>query len=161
MANNITKLIKRYGKPVAGSDFETKNLVLWDVPKYINKMLPCLPNKIYCNKDIVEPLNGVFLDLIHAYMAGSLSVLDSLVTWDGCFNIRPKRGYENEADEETLSTHAFAISVDVNAFRNQLGKEPTFSRRFVKIWENHGFIWGGYFKRKDGMHFEYNTALLD
>lgn len=147
------KLLKKYGVPSATIAFEGRVLTLWDVPDDINRDLACIPNKIYCNKDIVRPLELVFRDLIRAYKAGQLEKLDSLITWDGCFNIRKKRGLQS------LSTHAWGVAVDINAFRNQLGKTPTFSDKFACIWERHGWTWGGRWARPDGMHFQYTKHL--
>ncbi len=155
MGNSTNKLIERYGKPRPTLEWETKVLALWDVPDWINKEIPAIPNRIYCNKDIIIPLSMVFTDLVTAFHKGKLKPLDSILTWDGCFNIRLQRNSSTK-----LSMHAWGIAVDLNAFRNRLGKKPTFSDAFVKIWESHGFIWGGNFPSKDGMHFEYNTDLL-
>jgi hypothetical protein len=154
MANSSTKFLKRYGEPEPTLQWESKHLVLWDVPDDINRELPVIPNKIYCNKDLVKPLEAVFRDLIKAYKAGELKPLDSLMTWDGCYNIRKKRGLSS------LSVHSYGMAVDVNAFRNGLGKTPTFSDAFAKIWEKHGFIWGGRWSRLDGMHFELDLDRL-
>lgn len=154
MPNTTAKLLKRYGEPEPTLKWEGKNLVLWDVPKDINEALPVIPNKIYCNKDLVKPLEAVFRDLIKAYHGKQLNPLDSLMTWDGCYNIRKKRGLNS------LSVHSFGLAVDVNAFRNGLGKPPTFSDAFAKIWERHGFVWGGRWSRKDGMHFELDIDTL-
>jgi hypothetical protein len=53
-----------------------------------------------------------------------------------------------------MSLHSWGIAVDVNAFSNGLGKEPTLSAGFVKCFTDAGFDWGGVWKRKDGMHFQ-------
>ena len=53
-----------------------------------------------------------------------------------------------------MSLHSWGIAIDVNAFENGLHQEPRLSAGFVKCFTDAGFIWGGNWRRKDGMHFE-------
>jgi hypothetical protein len=53
-----------------------------------------------------------------------------------------------------LSVHSWACAIDVNASENGLNRPPKLSKKFVKCFKDAGFIWGGDFKRPDGMHFE-------
>ena len=55
-------------------------MVLWDVPKELE--IGVIPKKIYCNKDMIEPLTKAFKNLI------ATGLVKELKTWDGCFNIR-------------------------------------------------------------------------
>jgi hypothetical protein len=115
-------------------------MTLWDVPTELE--IGVIPKRIYCNKDLVEPLKKAFQALI------STGHVKELKTWDGCFNIRKKRGLSS------MSLHSWGVAVDVNAFENGLGQEPKLSQGFVKCFTDNGFEWGGVWKRKDGMHFE-------
>ena len=74
--------------------------------------------------------------------------MDELKTWDGCFNIRKKRGLSS------MSLHSWGLAVDVNAFENGLGQNPKLSKEFVECFTSSGFEWGGFWKKKDGMHFQ-------
>lgn len=169
MASTSSKFIDRYGMPpiraeyksnsgflAALQKFESGFMELWDIPADINAAFQCLPNKLYCNKDMIEPLEKVLRELIAAFKAGKLTKLDSLITFDGCYNIRKIRGAS-----VNLSIHSWAAALDFNAFRNGLGEKPTFSKAFVDIWKRNGFIWGGDFTRKDGMHFELDINRLN
>jgi hypothetical protein len=127
---------KKYGTPSKDNSCMT----LWDVPLALE--IGVIPKKIYMNKDMVEPLKKAFGNLI------SRGFVEELKTWDGCFNIRKKRG------GSTMSLHSWAIAVDVNAFENGFGKEPKLSSGFVKCFTDAGFDWGGTWKKKDGMHFQ-------
>lgn len=135
--------LDRFGYPDA--NFERKHMISWDVPQDINNALPALPNRIYCNKLMPSPLEAAFRNIISRGLAKELK------TWDGCFNVRKKRGLS------TLSLHAFGIAVDLNAAWNQLGKKPAFSREFVRCFTDVGFEWGGSWTRADGMHFQLTT----
>lgn len=129
--------LKKYGEPAP----DNKWMTLWDVPTELE--LGVIPKKIYCNKDMVAPLAAAFKNLIDRgyYM--------ELKTWDGCFNIRKKRGLSS------MSLHSWAVAFDVNAFENGLGMPPKLSPGFVKCITDAGFNWGGnWAKRPDGMHFE-------
>jgi len=127
---------KKYGTPSKDNSCMT----LWDVPLALE--IGVIPKKIYMNKDMVEPLKKAFGNLI------SRGFVEELKTWDGCFNIRKKRG------GSTMSLHSWAVAVDVNAFENGFGKEPKLSSGFVKCFTDAGFDWGGTWKKKDGMHFQ-------
>jgi hypothetical protein len=127
--------LKKYGDPTL-----QKAMIVWDVPS--NLEIGFIPRKIYCNRDLVQPLSQAFQNLI------STGHVSELKTWDGCFNIRKKRGLSS------MSLHSWGIAVDVNAFENGLNQVPKLSAGFVKCFTDAGFDWGGTWKRKDGMHFQ-------
>ena len=130
--------LRKYGDPTL-----EKNMVVWDVPA--NLEIGVIPKRLYCNKDLIAPLTQAFTNLINR------GHVHELKTWDGCFNIRKKRGLAS------MSLHSWGIAVDVNAAWNGLGKEPTLSAGFVKCFTDAGFDWGGVWKRKDGMHFQLKS----
>jgi hypothetical protein len=126
---------KKYGDPE-----KEAAMVLWDVPAYLE--VGVIPRRLYCNRDMVKPLTAALENLIKR---GSVA---ELKTWDGCFNIRKKRG------ASTASLHSWGIAIDVNAAWNGFGKPPTLSAVFVKCFTDAGFDWGGTWTKKDGMHFQ-------
>lgn len=99
---------------------------------------------IYCNKDMAQALLDAFTLVINR------NLLEHLETYDGCWNIRDTRGEPGK-----LSTHAYALAIDLNAKTNPLGVAPTMNQGIVQCFEDCGFIWGGRFKRNDGMHFQF------
>ena len=131
-----SQALKKYGEPSQSNP----NMILWDVPAHLE--IGVIPKRIYCNKDLVKPLEAAFKALIDT------GRVTELKTWDGCFNIRKKRGLSS------MSLHSWGIAIDVNAFENGLGKQPKLSPEFVKCFTDNGFIWGGTWTRKDGMHFQ-------
>jgi len=130
--------LKKYGLPE-----KEAHMTLWEVPAHL--WVAPLPKKIYCNKDLVKPLLSAICEL-HA-----TKHIKELKTWDGCFNIRKKRGLASS------SLHSWGIAIDVNAATNGLNKEPTLSEGFVKCFTNNGFEWGGLWRRLDGMHFQLSS----
>ena len=127
---------KKYGAPSESN----KCMVLWDVPTELE--IGVIPKRIYCNKDMVKPLEQAFRNLIQR------NHVSELKTWDGCFNIRKKRGLTS------MSLHSWGLAVDLNAFENGLGVQPKLSPGFVKCFTDAGFQWGGTWTRLDGMHFQ-------
>lgn len=138
--------LKKYGEPSASN----KNLVLWDVPTELE--IGVIPKRIYCNKDLIKPLEAAFKALI------ATGCVNELKTWDGCFNIRKKRGLAS------MSLHSWAIAIDMNAFSNPLGltREQIiskglipFSEKFLDCFRKNGFVCGADWKRRpDFMHVE-------
>jgi len=83
----------------------------------------------------------------------------------GSYNWRPIAGTSR------LSAHSFGIAVDINPSRGNYWKwsaNPKQDIRYrniipiqiVKIFEKHGFIWGGRWYHYDTMHFEYRPELI-
>lgn len=137
--------LKKYGEPE-----KENNMVLWDVPTELE--IGVIPKRIYCNKDLIQPLSKAFKALIDT------GAVNELKTWDGCFNIRKKRGLNSS------SLHSWGIAIDMNQSHNRLGltREKAiqmglvpFTDKFVKCFTENGFTWGGdWVNRSDMMHFE-------
>lgn len=117
-----------------------KDMVLWDVPAELE--MGVIPKRLYCNKRMVLPLTNAFKNIINRKLVGQLK------TWDGCFNIRKKRG------ASSLSLHSWGLAIDINAAWNGFGKSPTMSKELVACFTDAGFDWGGLWRRADGMHFQ-------
>lgn len=132
-----------FGKP--GADCEARFFTYWDIPADINAAIPALPNKLYCNKVLVAPLEKALRNLIAQGHAAELK------TFDGCYSIRTKKG-----NAHAYSLHSWAIAIDVNAAWNAWQKPPTLSPGFVKCFIEAGFEWGGFWSPSnlDGMHFQ-------
>lgn len=144
--------------------FERNHMTLYVVPeKY--KTEGALPNRIYCNKDLVIPIGNAFENIYQA------DLLKEILSWDGCYNPRPIRGYEarfkeliNQGKYEAavllLSIHSWGIAIDINAAWNKLGQTPTLSKELVACFKLAGFNWGGDFSRRDGMHYELSAEMI-
>jgi len=127
--------IKKYGIPEKES-----NMVLMVVPSALK--IGVIPAKIYCNKDMVEPLKTALRNVV------GRNLVHEIKSWDGCFNIRKKRG------ASTQSLHSWGVAIDINAAWNQFGKKPTMSKELVACFTEAGFDWGGVWTKPDGMHFQ-------
>lgn len=153
---------KKYGNildlPRTLSDFQKKNMILVDFSKF-RKVNKILPDKIYCNKIIVNDLFKVFEQLQKDKLIAEIK------SYDGCFNPRYIRGMEAK---KILSNHAYGTALDFNAIDNPLGKTRLeniesklhpWSSDFIAVWEKYNFINGYRFQRGDGMHFEYTNIV--
>lgn len=147
---------EKYGDPLAPG-FAAKWLTMWDVPKELE--IGVIPKRIYCNKDLIIPLSKAFNNLI------ATGFVDELKTWDGCYNARAIRGYEEKYKQARrakdivsairfLSVHSWGNAIDVNAFQNALGTKGKLSIGFIKCFTDAGFDWGGIWARRDPMHFQ-------
>jgi hypothetical protein len=126
---------KRFGAP------ETElHMVLLDVPTELE--IGVLPRKVYCNRLLVSPLQKAFKNIIDRRLIGEVK------TWDGCFNIRKKKG------NASPSLHSWGLAIDINAAWNGYNKPTTMSKELVACFTDAGFEWGGNWRIKDGMHFQ-------
>jgi hypothetical protein len=143
------EMIAKFGNTMVATQrkkFEPAYMVSWDVPDDINAIIRPLPNRIYCNKLIVEPLEKVFRELIRT------GLYKEIKQWDGCYNPRFQRGSTTK-----ISEHAWGTAVDLNAAQNPLGGKVTWTPAFVKVWRDLGWNCGAdWTSRKDGMHFSWN-----
>jgi hypothetical protein len=141
--------LKKYGDPTK-VEFQHRHMIMWDVPS--NLEIGMIPKRIFCNKDMIDPLSKAFKNLIDT------GAVKELKTWDGCFNIRNKRGLSS------LSLHSWGIAIDVNAFSNPLGLTreqivsrglTPFSEKFLQCFRDAGFDCGADWKtRPDFMHMQ-------
>ena len=127
----------KYGDPSAN---ERKFMIVWDVPTALEH--GSIPKRIYCNKDLIPLLEKAFKNV------NDRGISIQIKTWDGCFNIRRKRG------AASMSLHSWGLAIDINAAWNGFGKKPTMSPELVKCFTDAGLDWGGVWKRADGMHFQ-------
>ena len=134
----------KWGDPTIASN-QSKYMSTWDVPAELEHGY--IPRKIYCNKIMAEPLAKAFKNVIDR------GLVDQIKTWDGCFNVRKKRGSASQ------SLHSWGIAIDINAAWNRFGHPPTMSHELVQCFKDAGFDWGGDWSPKycDGMHFQLSS----
>jgi hypothetical protein len=102
---------------------------------------------------------------LRALVAEQPALAPWLENLSGTFNPR------NIAGTDRRSSHAYGISLDLDASRTQYWRwqKPRAPLRWhndvpeaiVHVFERNGFIWGGRWFHYDTMHFEYRPELLD
>jgi peptidoglycan hydrolase-like protein with peptidoglycan-binding domain len=119
---------------------------------------------------------------IHKELVTLISILLDLTEALGV-DVRPGEtwgyAYRVIAGTNTLSNHSWGTAVDINAPANPYasatwheangnrtvrGKrlKTEFTDEIVKLWEGHGFRWGGWYRTKpDPMHFEFMGSVDD
>jgi hypothetical protein len=88
------------------------------------------------------------LDEIGQTHGGAYLDQNKLNHFGGIWNPRMKRG------SEELSTHTWAIAIDLNPHMGRFGKEPQMPMFIVRAFKKRGFVWGGDWSYPDGMHFQ-------
>lgn len=110
---------------------------------------------VHCHHRVASSLKAIWADWETA------GLLDMVLTWGGLWCPRFVRG-----SRARLSNHAWGTAFDVNAPWNGLGKPPAREGEkgsvveLVSIAAAHGWYWGGWFRRPDGMHFEATEAAI-
>jgi hypothetical protein len=102
--------------------------------------------RVRVNQAIVDIVKDVFAELEF----GGLWHL--LTTYDGGYTWRLQRGGPR------LSMHGYGAALDFDAPWNKLGQKPKMDRRIVRVFEDHGWTWGGRWRRRDGMHFQFGRG---
>ena len=79
--------------------------------------------------------------------------------------------YRKISNTNRLSAHSFGIAIDINVKnsdywqwhkkKDNLNYKNKIPLEIVRIFEKHGFIWGGRWYHYDTMHFEYRPELLN
>lgn len=144
---NYNEVRTIFGDPLSAG-WQGVNLAFCEVAPIL-KAFPVKKNStargFYCHKLLVSIFQTVFEEICLAGLS------DEVKTFDGCFNIRKIRGSSNN-----MSLHSWAIAIDLNYKGNEFGNfKPEMSPEIIAIFKKYGFCWGGNFRRKDGMHFEY------
>jgi hypothetical protein len=155
-ARNVAFFDKVYGNCRAGEVEKSLGIVAW-LPKKTKQRLPF--SKINGAARALEAVSAE-LDALPA----SFDVF--LVPSAGTFNCRVIAGTNR------VSAHGQGIAIDIalkrsHYWRNDApGKDGALPYRneipmeIVRIFEKHGFIWGGRWYHYDTMHFEYRPELL-
>jgi len=105
-------------------------------------------NGFWCNKLLIPYFQRVYQWIVNQ------GAQKHLQTFDGCYNLRNIRG------GASLSLHSWGIAVDHNARMNRLGTKGDMDSFIITAFESEGFYWGGNFRRKDPMHFEFKKGQL-
>lgn len=102
---------------------------------------------VTCHRRMLPPLRAALGELARRGLARLVDPGD----YAGCFAPRRIPG------SGSLSLHAWGLAIDLNASANPYGERPRQDRRLVRIFERHGFTWGGRWPTApDGMHFEFH-----
>ncbi|KKW46547.1 MAG: hypothetical protein UY96_C0003G0050 [Parcubacteria group bacterium GW2011_GWB1_56_8] len=134
--------------------WERDNLVLAkNLPGFVD--LEGKSRPLYVHKYIEQPLRA-------ALTGATARRSDYKILTLGCWNVRMSR------TTAKLSTHSWAIAVDLNADKNPLVRlahtTDTFASDIPNEWieefERCGFLWGGKFQglTRDPMHFQLARA---
>ena len=155
-ARNTAFFDKVYGNCRAGAVEKNLETVAW-LPKRTKQRLPF--NKA---NGAARALAAVSAEL--DALPGSFDVF--LFPSAGTYNCRVIAGTDR------VSAHGHGIAIDIGLkrahyWRNaEPGKDGAIAYKneipmeIVRIFEKHGFIWGGRWYHYDSMHFEYRPELL-
>lgn len=99
--------------------------------------------RLACHRKIAP----VFLDVLRQIQRDGHR--DLVQSYGGAYHFRPQRG------SAKLSTHSWGIAIDLNTRTNPLGSKGDMPEALIRIFEDHGFYWGGRFSRPDPMHFQF------
>ena len=117
---------------------------------------------------VITTVNGI--DKALEAVSRDLDVMpDNFITY-----LKPSSGTYNcrkVAGSSVRSMHAYATAIDINSTFSAYWRwsggpkgEPKWQNKIpieiVRVFEKHGFIWGGYWYHYDTMHFEYRPELL-
>ncbi len=133
-------------------DFVAKNIVMLEIPQLLK--VRSAPKRVAVHRLIADQT----LRLFQAWEDAGL--LPLILTWGGSWVPRFVRG-----SRTTLSNHSWATAFDINVPQNFLGATPALVgklgsvRELVPLAVEHGFFWGAWFTKKDGMHFEAYKIL--
>lgn len=131
-------------------DWESKNIVLANVPWLANVTGAPKSGNVQCHVKVKDQLESLFADW------QSDGLVSLVKTWGGMFVPRFVRG-----SRTSLSNHSWGTAFDINVQWNSLGTQGALVgesgnvRELVEIAYLNGFYWGGWFtQRPDPMHFE-------
>lgn len=128
--------------------------------------------RITCHKLVAPDLRAILTDIMDRarvmvkerdgytmstdyYDAAVLRLLRQtrMDSYGGCYAYRLKRGLSQ------VSVHSFAAAIDLDPDHNGLGDDtPDMPLWVVDAFEDKGWIWGGRWIRRDGMHFQRATG---
>ena len=114
--------------------------------------------KVVINKQTMW-VNRQLLKQIH-FIIRDLNRLKVLYLFDlsnggGCFVARHKCWNKTRR----LSHHSWGIAIDLNPKKYPYGTDKNPPKVIINIFKRHGFIHGGDWRSKDGMHFQFQRFI--
>lgn len=150
--------IQFYGDPrgrngQASAKWEKENLVLARVPwKIYTSWDKKAMSGIKMHKKCAESLERVLLSIWNYVERSQRNIAHmGLDLCGGGYSYRVMRG------GNTLSMHSYGCAVDFDPARNGYGDDSPYLERFpavIERFEREGWVWGGRWEKKDGMHFQ-------
>jgi hypothetical protein len=151
-----------YGRIEIGSDGTPTDR--WE-SRALTQIVPAYPlraswdtnlriRKITCNRRVARSLSSIFECILKQYNGSQAAVQAAgLDLYGGCYCFRRVRGGAG------LSLHSYGIAIDLDPDHNPLGKlwKPDtgmMPEAVIEIFAEHGWEWGGLWKRPDPMHFQ-------
>lgn len=118
---------------------------------------------ITLNHSVKEPFNSLIAewekhDLIRFMVEAHAT---KKFIWSGGWVARYKRGKPHDDNPNNISNHSAGTAFDIFAPYYPLGRSVAVDapiRDLVPIAATHGWRWGGFFNRADGMHFEHESS---
>jgi hypothetical protein len=117
----------------------------WYDAHIVTQRVPIL-GQVTCNEAFMPALRDALREVVRRGLDRLISI------YSGCYAPR------TVARRTTAppSQHAWGAAIDIDAPTNGYGDTtPAIDPRVVRVFDRHGFIWGGRFLIPDGMHFEY------
>jgi hypothetical protein len=105
-----------------------------------------LAKRVRVHKAIAQVVQETFEAL-------SAAAWSHLRTYDGGYAWRVQRGSTSK-----LSMHSFGAALDFDAKTNGLGRKGDMHRDVIRTFREHGWTWGGEWKRPDPMHFQFGSG---
>ena len=115
------------------------------------------------NNQAAQALNSVMKELL-PLARQSHKIYAAAFPSSGTFN------YRLIGSTSRLSSHAFGIGIDLNSHKNDYWRWNTrdagqkrldsYPQEIVRIFEKHGFVWGGKWGNFDIMHYEYRPEII-
>jgi hypothetical protein len=119
-----------------------RNIVTTEVP---------LLGTVRCHRKLIPMVRAALYEIVERGFGSEIKV------YSGCWASRTVA----RSPTAPPSYHAYGAAIDINAPQNPYGTKPTMDRRIVRIFESHGFNWGGDFLIPDGHHFEFWRYPVD
>jgi hypothetical protein len=149
--NGLDEIIAIFGS-IDDPDFESKNIVLFDLPYpllYAGQPV----HKARCHRLAVDNFVEA-LGKVQALMLDHECKETDCDEYGGIYCRRAIRGYASHA-----SAHSWGIAIDLEPERYPLGSTKRFPDPIVDAFRACGFFYGGDFEtRKDPMHFQLCTG---
>ncbi|MDP9405540.1 MAG: M15 family metallopeptidase, partial [Actinomycetota bacterium] len=123
----------------------------WVRRNIVRRRVPLLTGEVVCHRLMVDQLAGALGEL----ESRGLGHLIDPSQYGGCWVPR----HIDFDPSKPLSMHSWGLAADFNVSTNQLGQTPQMDPRVVQVFDRWGFVWGGRWRRPDGMHFELGALL--